>query len=153
MNEKYTLIGFIMMPELTKNNNIIFNFEHKDKGANMDSFIVTHISSKIFEVIDSFPIQLSDLVNLSLDSLKQSRIFLLQLSQELFNLRGVNSHIESHHLLNSSKVIDLSLPDLRFLEVFSTDSTNSLKTDSLTSLLSYSDIPDISLTFLINSSS
>ena len=115
-------VGIIMMNKSSEDDSISFNLKSKNKGANMNPFIITETPLEIFEVCNRRIIQFSNLVNLSLDSPEQSRIFLLQLSQELFNPRCVNVHIESHHLLNSSKVI--GLPIGSFL-AFSNSLTNS----------------------------
>jgi len=115
-------VGIIMMNKSFEDDSISFNLENKNKRANLNSSVVIEIPPKIFKVRNRRIIQLSDLVNLSLDSPEQSRIFLLQLSQELFNPRGVNVHMELHHLLNSSKVI--GLPIGSFL-AFSNSLTNS----------------------------
>ena len=148
-----SLIGFIVMPESVKNNSVSLNLKHKNKRANMNSFIVAETSFEIFEVHNSSIIQLSDLVNLLLNSSEQRRIFLIQLSQDFFNPGSVDVHIESHHSLNSSKLIGFILPDLISLDVFSMDSTTSLTTESLTSLVSSSGISDISRIFFFNCSS
>ena len=115
-------VGIMMMNKSSKDDSVSLNLKSKNKGANMNPFIITKTPPEIFEMRNRRIIQFSNLVNLSLDSPEQSRIFLLQLSQELFNPRGVNVHMESHHLLNSSKVI--GLPTGSFL-AFSNSLINS----------------------------
>ena len=147
------LIGFIMMPESVKNNGVFFDLEHKDKTSNMNSFEIFEVSSEILEMFNSSFIQSSDLVNLLLDGSEQSKVFSLEPRQGILNSSGINVHTESHHLLNSSKVIGLRLPDLRSLAVASMDLTTSLAIDSLTSLVSSSGISDISRIFFLSCNS
>jgi len=122
----------------------------------MNPFIVTQVSPEIFEVINKNHVPADNLSDFLSNSNSKSLIFMSQFIKNISQIWSddkLKSHFKPISLSNSFKVIGFILPDLSFLELSSIDLTTSLTTDSLTSLLSYSDISDISLTFLINSNS
>ena len=136
------------MPEFIKDENVIFNLEHKDKTSDMDSFIFAEVSLEIFEVIDKIYITIDELSYLFSDSQGKYFIFTSEFVQNFFQGRSDNelkAHFKPIKESNSSSVIGFISPDLSFLEVCSIDSTTSCTTDSFTSLKSSSGIPEISL--------
>ena len=143
--ENQELVGLVVMNESVKNDNILFNFEYEDETSDMNSFVIFQVSPEIFEMINNDNVRVSDLINLLLNSPEQGEVFFLEFNEGFFNKRSINSHTDSHQLLNSSRVFGFISPDLSFLEVCSMDSTTSLTTDGLTSLLSLSEIPDTSV--------
>src|SRR3989344_5576569 len=144
--DKGSLIGLVMMNKFSENDSISFNFEHKNKTPNMNSFVVFEVTPQILEMLNSVLVKRSNLTNLLLDSSKKRNIFSFELIENIVNQSGINIHA-LHQSLNSFKVFGLILPDFKSLDTFSTDSITSLTIDSLTSLKSSSEISDISLIF------
>ncbi|MBL7101000.1 MAG: hypothetical protein ISS23_03545 [Nanoarchaeota archaeon] len=156
ISSKNYLIGFVMMPELIKDDSIFFNLEHEYEASNMESLIITKISPEILKMADKNHIAIDDLSHLFSDCNSKCPVFMSQFVEDFFQGRGDNkleSHFKPINLSSSLKVIGFFLPDLSSLDVFSTDSTTSLTTESFTSLESSGAISDISWAFLINLSS
>lgn len=146
-------VCLIMMEKPVKNNNIFFGFKEKNKASYMNSLMPARIMPEILEMHYCGFIEPGNLANLGLNSQKQSSIFMLEFSKEAVKLGSVNLHKEVHQLLNSSGVIGFFLPDFSSLEVCSIDAITSFATDSLTSLLSSSEISEIARILFFNSSS
>ena len=115
-------ISLVMMPESSEYNCALFNLESKNKTSNLNSFIITQTMPEILKMINENSIGVSDLVNFLLNSSKQTEVFFLEFNKDFFNRRYINSHTDSHHLLNFSKVIDSEGSCLAFFKSLIKDS-------------------------------
>ena len=149
-------ISLVMMNKFVKNNYISSDFKEQNKGTYVSSFAFTQVAPEVFVVVDRNFVTISNLVNFLLNSPEHGQISSLEFFKslsEFIRSEYFKIHNSSHHLLNSSRVIGFILPDFKSLKVLSQDSSISLTKDSLTSLLSSGEIPDISAIFLSNSTS
>jgi len=140
------LISFVVMTEFGKDDEVFFDFEHKNKTADVNALIVFEVSSKIFKMLKGGEVEKSDLIDFLLNGFKQSGIFLFKFYKSFFDQSDIYVH-ELNKSLNSFKVFGLSLPEDRSLEIFSVESTTSVMTDFFTSLKSSSEISESSLIF------
>jgi len=104
---KSLFVNPVVMVKVFEDNSITFNLKNKNKGANLYSLEMTEVIPEILEMLNFSRLTSSDLDDLLLDCFKQRWVFMCKVSQYLLNLKGIYPHNESHHLLNSSTVIDL----------------------------------------------
>jgi len=105
-NSNSSPISIVVMSESLKDNSISFNSESKNITSNMDSFEFAGVMPQILEMLDGNLIAQANLTNLLLYSFEEGRVFPMEFSQNLFNFGNINIHNSSHHLLNSSVVIE-----------------------------------------------
>ena len=147
-------ISFFVMNKSIEDDNIFFYHEQQDEMTDVNSLVIAHTTSEIFEMVDGSFVTIRNLIDLPLNSSEQGNILLLEFCHRLLEfVRDAAFHNSSHHLLKSSTVIGFLLPDLSSFNTSSVDLTTSLARDALTSLSSSPAISDISATFLFNSSS
>ena len=120
IEEKNDLVSFVMMGEVFKNKGISFNTKSQYKASDMHPLEMAHVPFEVLDMGDGNNIHHSELRNLLLQSNEQNRILAPELLHDLFDVCDVNSHNDSHHLLNSSTVIALPEGILSIFFNFST---------------------------------
>ena len=104
---KSLFVNPVVMVKILENNTISFDSEREYKMTHMNSLEFTRIMPKIFEMLNRSLITKSKLSDFFLYGFKQGKIFPLEFFQCSLNSGCVNIHNSSHHLLNSSMVLDL----------------------------------------------
>ena len=128
-SSKSFFVNPVVMIKVKKGGSIVFYLKDENKTSNLDSLKITQVMPKIFEMLNTNTIQLSNLSYFVLESSKKSRIFMLKFPNNSFNSGNVNFHNELQNLLNSS--IDIGEDGL-LVFAFNFSTYSSLNSNSST---------------------
>lgn len=130
LDSELLFIDSVMMIEILKDDSVIFNFENKHKGADLNSFEITQTMSKIFEMLNRNFITSNNLFNLFIERDNEAFIFSFELANnfsQFFRNFKIKTHLSPVNLSNSLTVIEECNPFSIFLSfsIYSSFNSNS----------------------------